>query len=105
MHRNVRAVCLVAASLPALLSLVLTTRADEPHPDPRTLRETGRIRPLDEIVSHAKSRFPGKIIEAELHRAGDRYWYEIELLGHDGTVRELRYDAATGAYLDDTREH
>ncbi|MER2176626.1 MAG: PepSY domain-containing protein, partial [Stenotrophomonas maltophilia] len=40
-------------------------------------------------------RYPGKLIEVEL----DDGKYEIEILGPDGVVMELDYDAATGRLL------
>ncbi|WP_319211984.1 PepSY domain-containing protein [Stenotrophomonas sp.] len=55
----------------------------------------GRFVPLEQAVADALRRYPGKLIEVELDDAK----YEIEILGPDGVVMELDYDAATGRLL------
>ncbi|MEN5041643.1 PepSY domain-containing protein [Stenotrophomonas sp. TWI700] len=55
----------------------------------------GRFVPLEQVVADALRRYPGKLIEVELDDAK----YEIEILGPDGVVMELDYDAATGRLL------
>ncbi|WP_306455641.1 PepSY domain-containing protein [Stenotrophomonas sp. JAI102] len=55
----------------------------------------GRFVPLEQVVADALRRYPGKLIEVEL----DDGKYEIEILGADGVVMELDYDAATGRLL------
>jgi uncharacterized membrane protein YkoI len=55
----------------------------------------GRFVPLEQVVADALRRYPGKLIEVEL----DDGKYEIEILGPDGVVMELDYDAATGRLL------
>ncbi|MEN5221646.1 PepSY domain-containing protein [Stenotrophomonas sp. TWI602] len=55
----------------------------------------GRFVPLEQVVTDALRRYPGKLIEVEL----DDGKYEIEILGPEGVVMELDYDAATGRLL------
>ncbi|WP_353085041.1 PepSY domain-containing protein [Stenotrophomonas sp.] len=55
----------------------------------------GRFVPLERVVADALRRYPGKLIEVEL----DDGKYEVEILGPDGVVMELDYDAATGRLL------
>ncbi|WP_343238158.1 PepSY domain-containing protein [Stenotrophomonas sp.] len=55
----------------------------------------GRFVPLEQVVADALRRYPGKLIEVEL----DDDTYEVEILGPDGVVMELDYDAATGRLL------
>ncbi|WP_336619089.1 PepSY domain-containing protein [Stenotrophomonas sp. PS02301] len=55
----------------------------------------GRFVPLEQVVADALRRYPGKLIEVEL----DDGEYEVEILGPDGVVMELDYDAATGRLL------
>ncbi|MEN5266226.1 MULTISPECIES: PepSY domain-containing protein [Stenotrophomonas] len=55
----------------------------------------GRFVPLEQVVADALRRYPGKLIEVEL----DDGKYEVEILGPDGVVMELDYDAATGRLL------
>lgn len=55
----------------------------------------GRLVPLEQVVADALRRYPGQLLEVEL----DEGKYEIEILGADGVVMELDYDAATGRLL------
>lgn len=55
----------------------------------------GRLVPLQQVVADALRRYPGQLVEVEL----DEGKYEIEILGANGVVMELDYDAATGRLL------
>lgn len=55
----------------------------------------GRLVPLQQVVADALRRYPGQLLEVEL----DEGKYEIEILGANGVVMELDYDAATGRLL------
>ena len=52
--------------------------------------------PLEDIIAHARARFPGRVVEVEL----DDDEYELEILQDDGTKVELEYDAITGHLLE-----
>ncbi|KAF1697299.1 hypothetical protein CSC62_08550 [Pseudoxanthomonas jiangsuensis] len=54
-----------------------------------------RYVPLEQVMADAMRRYPGKLVEVELE--DDEY--EIEILGPDGVVMELEYDAVTGRLL------
>ncbi|MBD9369705.1 PepSY domain-containing protein [Xanthomonas sp. XNM01] len=54
--------------------------------------QAGRIVPLEQVLADALRRYPGTLVEVELD--GDEY--EIEILGRDGVVVELEYDATNG---------
>lgn len=58
--------------------------------------ESGHYVPLEDIIRHARSRFPGRVVDVEL----DDDEYEIEILQDDGTKVELEYDAVTGRLLE-----
>lgn len=79
--------------------------ASDDHVEVRELQRTGKILPLEQVLDRVHQTAAGKIIEAELHRTGRRYWYEIELIQADGTVVELHLDASTGEVLASEREH
>ncbi|MCF7751929.1 hypothetical protein KQ945_14310 [Bacillus subtilis subsp. subtilis] len=55
----------------------------------------GRLVPLQQVVADALRRYPGQLVEVEL----DDGTYEIEILGANGVVMALDYDAATGRLL------
>ena len=60
----------------------------------RSAVRAGRIVPLQQVVADALRRYPGILIEVELDEDDDEY--EVEILGADGVVMELEYDARTG---------
>jgi uncharacterized membrane protein YkoI len=102
MERQRRWRVLVGAGLLCALSAAVADRRD--HDDARALREQGAIVPLEEILRAATAQHPGRVVEVELDRKGGAYVYEIELLGAAGDVWELKYDARTGALLQEEAE-
>ena len=57
--------------------------------------QQGRYVALETVVRDALKRYPGQLLEVEL----DDDTYEIEILGPNGKVMELDYDARTGRLL------
>lgn len=100
----------VNRKMPWVLAAALAAAAqtayasDDDHLKARQLREAGEILPLEEILTRIRPEAQGRIIEAELHRSGQRYWYEIELLDPDGAVHELQVDAGSGEVVARERE-
>jgi uncharacterized membrane protein YkoI len=47
----------------------------------------------------ARSRYPGRVVRAEMVMIGERVVYEIRILGDDGRVRTVRIDAQTGSFM------
>ena len=88
---------MIAVAAALSLSYVALVHAD--HERVRVLRQAGAIVPLKQILETVRARYPGRLLEAELEEEGDRYVYEIEWVGNDGTVRTLRFDAQTGKRL------
>ena len=74
--------------------------ADESHLEARQLAEEGKILSLQEIVQRIDPVQTGQILEVELEREHGLLIYEIELLDPDGTVWELKVDAASGEILE-----
>jgi uncharacterized membrane protein YkoI len=100
------------AAIPALVIAVLlgaTASAGGDHEHAREAVREGRILPLSRILDRVARQFSGELLEVELEggESGDddndrdagRYHYEIKLLGPDGDVTILIYDAATGRQL------
>jgi uncharacterized membrane protein YkoI len=55
---------------------------------------------LQQATAMAQSRVPGRVVRAETVQMGDRTVHEIRILAEDGrTVRTVRIDAQTGAFL------
>lgn len=66
----------------------------------RTLREQGEILDLEVIIEKAKQEVDGRLIELEFEREGGHYIYELEMLGNQGRVWELKFDARTGELIE-----
>lgn len=68
----------------------------------------GTLIGVDAAVAATIAEVGGTFVEAELEREGGSLFYEVELRGADGVVREVAVDAATGAVLrieeDDDRD-
>src|SRR5688572_30574280 len=55
---------------------------------------------LQQATAMAQSRVPGRVVRAETVQMGDRVVHEIRILAEGGrTVRTVRIDAQTGAFL------
>ena len=48
---------------------------------------------LDEAVSDARDRYPGRVLSAETRRQNGRDMHNIRILTRDGRVRRYRIDA------------
>lgn len=95
----------------ALLGLALAAFAgvaqahDLSQDEALRLSKEGVIRPFEEILPAALSRYPGsRLLEAELEKEHDTYIYEVELLTTEGVVRELELDARNGRILKDKED-
>ena len=91
------------AGLLCLALFVTPVQADD-HGRIRELVEAGRILPLEQILERARQRLPGRVLETELEIREGRHIYEIEILDRYGHVRELQFDARTGAFLKEEQE-
>ncbi|MFR0690780.1 PepSY domain-containing protein [Enterobacterales bacterium AE_CKDN230030158-1A_HGKHYDSX7] len=95
----------------ALLGLALAALAgvvqahDLSQDEALRLSKEGVIRPFEEILPAALSRYPGsRLLEAELEKEHGNYIYEVELLTVEGVVRELELDARDGRILKDKED-
>jgi len=74
----------------------------------RRASERGEILSLTEIYRRAATRFPGRVLEAELELESDQgpeqkpgHWvYELKILDPGGRLLEGHLDAHSGAILD-----
>jgi uncharacterized membrane protein YkoI len=51
---------------------------------------------LEDAVSDARHRHPGRVLSAETDRRGGRESHKIRILTKDGRVKRLRVDAESG---------
>lgn len=88
----------------AALTLGVSAR-DLSQDEALRLREQGRIIPLEQLLELVAQRHPqSSLLEVELEEDDDIYIYEVELATRDGVVRELEFDAHTGAILKDEED-
>ena len=87
-----------------MLSSITGSLADDDHMEARRLVETGSILPFEQILDTVQKRWRGRILEVELERKWGAYVYEIELLDEQGSVWEMKIDAATGKFLKTEQE-
>lgn len=70
-----------------------------------SLRQNGVIQSLEQCIDVALKRYPeAKLLEAELEEKHGIYVYEIELLTHEGVVRELKFDARDSRLIEDKED-
>jgi uncharacterized membrane protein YkoI len=97
-------------TLPLLLAaLLVATPAlagrDLDQDEALRLRQAGAIQPLDALLRPLLERYPGaRLLEAELEEEHGRFIYELELLTHQGEVRDIELDASSGAVLEDKED-
>ncbi len=94
---------LVAALAALLLLAASAAQADDDHRRARELVESGDILPLEKVLQAVTQGRNWRLLEAKLEEEDGRLIYEFELLDESGRVRELEYDARTGAYLDEEK--
>ena len=91
---------ILSAFIAAWLFLPVIGLADRmDHDLAKELREAGEIVPLQSLLSDARSRHSGRILEIELEYKRDTLVYEIEMVDDDGRVQEYFYDARDGRFL------
>lgn len=96
------AIVLLTGLLPG--TAIPAATAEDDHVTARKLRDSGQILPLEQIIERARARQPGEILETELERKRGGYVYEIEILGSDGWVWEMKFDARTGELIELERD-
>jgi len=85
--------------------LAVPAVADDEHDRARQLMRDGEVAPLERIIATAREQYAGKILEAKLEHERGRWLYELEMLGEDGKVWELYFDARSGELIDRHPEH
>jgi uncharacterized membrane protein YkoI len=77
--------------------------ADNDQDAARHAVETGRALPFERILDRARREHPGRLLEAEIEKEGERLVYELRILAPGGHIGQWRYDARTGE--PETSEH
>lgn len=82
-----------------LFNPVSPLQADGDHIAARKLLESGKIKPLDDILKIVKQKHPGKLLEVELEIEDKLIVYEVEILTGSGIVKEIYINAKTGKII------
>jgi uncharacterized membrane protein YkoI len=69
------------------------------HDQAERARESGEIRPLEEIMPILRERFSGEVAQIELERDHGVWIYEFRLIDAAGRLIEVKVDARTGAVV------
>lgn len=98
---------LTASILTASILMAGATLASEDAEQVRALAARGEVLPLEQLLDAARNHKPGNLIEADLdwEPEHDLAVYELLMLGADGELWELEFDARTGKLLELEREH
>ncbi len=77
---------------------------DEVHEVVRGMAEQGDILSLEQILQNARQHRAGRILETELEEKRGELVYEVEILDDNGEVWEMKFDARSGALLEEEQE-
>jgi uncharacterized membrane protein YkoI len=89
----------------AMLCVSPVPVADE-APSSAGAQDRAKVRPLAEILAHARGLVTGKVIDVELEfdvddgKRNGRWVYEVEMITADNRVVELEFDALTGQLIE-----
>ena len=59
---------------------------------------------LEQVLHKARQVHAGRVLETELEGDPDRVVYEVEILDASGVVWEMKFDARSGALLEEEQE-
>ena len=74
------------------------------HEVVRGMAEQGDILSLEQILQNARQHRAGRVLETELEEKRGDLVYEVEILDDNGEVWEMKFDARSGALLEDEQE-
>lgn len=82
-----------------LLAATVAGAGEREQDRARRLVREGAIMPLERLLPAVRAQAPGELLEIELEDEGGRLVYEVEVIGPDGRVVELLFDARSGEFL------
>lgn len=90
------------------LGVGLSGEAPAQRMDPDSVRQavqSGKVRPLAEILGRVQTEHGGKVLDVDLERnVGGRQWYEVTLLTREGQRLAIFVDAVTGQDIPNPRQ-
>jgi uncharacterized membrane protein YkoI len=84
----------------SITATLIYADGDVGYQEVRRLNGSGKLLPLTELLKIIQAEKRGRVIEVELERRGESYFYEIEILDESGVVWEYELDAVNGEILE-----
>jgi uncharacterized membrane protein YkoI len=92
-YRRLLILALYAASTAFTDNIAL---ASDDHDRARQALEAGEVLPLRTILEQVEREIPGQIIDVELERDHDFWFYKVKVLRSGGSLVKLKVDARNG---------
>lgn len=77
-----------------------TVRADADPEQVRAATESGKIKPLSEILNIVGKKVPGKVLDVQVDNDGSPWLYRIKVRGQKGDVTSVTVNAETGKIME-----
>lgn len=78
---------------------------DREDKDLESVQATSAKVSMEQVIQTAKTKFPGRIVEAELEAEDGTLVYEVKVVSASGEIREIEIDAQSGEVLDSEVEN
>ena len=76
-----------------------TVRADADREQVRAATESGKIKPLSDVLVVVRKEVPGKVLDVQVDDEGSPWLYRIKVRGKKGNVKLVTVNAETGRIL------
>lgn len=77
-----------------------TVMAEASPEQVRAATESGKIRPLDQILAVVGRRVPGKVLDVQVDNARTPWLYRVKVRGQKGDVTSVTVNAETGQIME-----
>ena len=77
-----------------------TVMADANPEQVRTATESGKIKPLSDILNVVSQKVPGKVLDVQVDNDGSPWLYRIKVRGQKGDVTLVTVNAETGQIME-----
>lgn len=78
---------------------------DREDKDLESVQATSAKVSMEQAIQTAKTKFPGRVVEAELEAKDGTLVYEVQVVSASGETREIEIDAQSGEALGSEIEH
>ena len=75
-------------------------RADADPAQVQAATESGKIKPLADVLKAVQEKVPGKVLDVQVDNEGSPWLYRIKVRGQKGDVTSVTVNAETGEITD-----